>query len=372
MNINKKIKIVHISHDLDLGGLQRVIVNICKTIDHSVFDVSVICLRGLGCFTSEIERLGITVYLVPQKKHGTDYLSFLKVAKLLRKIKPDVIHTHNTQPFIDGVIGALLCGVKRIIHTDHARSFPDKRRYMFAEWVMSHFAFKVVGVSDHTSMNLIKYEHISASKIETIPNGIDPAAYQIQIDKSKKRKELGLPKSGPILGVAVRLCEQKGVSCLLKAMVSVVKHFPQVILIIAGDGELRSELENEAKQLGIQSNVFFLGLRLDIAELLKLFDIYVLPSLWEGLPMILLEAMAAGCPVIASNVGGVSSAIITGKTGILVSPAELVQLTDAIIKLLSDGHIREEYSKNGLKIFYERFDSKIAVQRYSQLYVQKK
>ncbi len=370
MNVNRKTKIVHISHDLDLGGLQRVIVNICRTIDRSVFDVSVICLRGLGCFTSEIEGLGITVYLIPQKKHGTDYFSFLKVAKLLRKIKPDVIHTHNTQPFIDGVIAALLCGVKRVIHTDHARSFPDKRRYMFAEWVMSHFAFRVVGVSDHTSMNLMKYEHISVSKIETIPNGIDPAAYQIQIDKSKKRQELGLPKSGPILGVAVRLCEQKGVSYLLKAFVSVVKHIPQAVLVIAGDGELRSELENETKQLGIQRNVFFLGLRLDIAELLKLFDVYVLPSLWEGLPMILLEAMAAGCPVIASNVGGVSTAIIDGKTGILVNPAEHVQLTDAIIGLLSDGHRREEFSSNGSKLFYEQFDSKIAVQKYSQLYVQ--
>ena len=111
--------------------------------------------------------MGIRVLYLPQKKDGTDYLAFLKVAKILRQEKTDVIHTHNTQPFIDGTIAAMISGVKTIVHTDHARDFPDKRRYMFAEWMMSQFAYKVVGVSEHTSKNLMKYEKISSKKIKS-------------------------------------------------------------------------------------------------------------------------------------------------------------------------------------------------------------
>ena len=127
-----------ITHDLAIGGLQQVVVNLCRTIDRDKFDVSVLCLRALGEFALEVEKLGIKVFFLPQKK-GTDYFSFFKVAKILRREKIEVIHTHNTQPFIDGTIGALLSGVKTIVHTDHARSFPDKRRYMFTEWVPISF-----------------------------------------------------------------------------------------------------------------------------------------------------------------------------------------------------------------------------------------
>ena len=128
----KKIRLMQITHDLAIGGLQQVVVNLCRTINRDKFDVFVLCLRAMGEFVPEVEKSGIKVFFLPQKK-GTDYFSFLKVAKILRREKIDVIHTHNTQPFIDGTIGALFSGVKTIIHTDHARAFPDKKRYMFAD-----------------------------------------------------------------------------------------------------------------------------------------------------------------------------------------------------------------------------------------------
>jgi glycosyltransferase involved in cell wall biosynthesis len=153
----KKIKLMQITHDLKIGGLQQVVVNICKSIDRNIFDISVLCLRNLGGFVPEIEKMGIKVHLLPKKRNGVDYLSFLKVAKILRDQRVDIIHTHNTQPLIDGTIGALLSGVKTVVHTDHSREYPDKRRYMFAEWLISHFVYKIVGVSEPTSRDLIKY-----------------------------------------------------------------------------------------------------------------------------------------------------------------------------------------------------------------------
>ena len=364
-----KIKVMQITHDLAIGGLQQVVVNLCKFINKDKFEVSVLCLRTLGPFVDEVRQMGIKVHFLSQPQNSTDYSSFLKVARVLRKEEIDIIHTHNTQPFVDGTLGALLSGRRiTIVHTDHARDFPDKRRYMFAEWFMSHFAYKVVGVSEHTCQNLIKYEKMSPKKVLTILNGIDGSKFDIQIDKEKKKKALGLTGYDPIIGLGVRLTEQKGITYLLKAMPIVIKEFPKVALIIAGRGHLEDELRKEAQTLGIENRVYFVGPRLDIPELLKLFDLYVLPSLWEGLPMVLLEAMAAGCPIVATDVGGVSTAIKNGVNGSLVSPADPASLGLEIIRLLGNRNIRSKYVINGLKIFRKEFSAKTMSKKYEHLY----
>ncbi len=360
---------MQITHDLAIGGLQQVVVNICRSIDRDKFDISVLCLRELGAFVPEVEALGIKVHFLPQPEKGTDYFSFLKVAKILRQEKIQVIHTHNTQPFVDGTLGALLSGRRiTIVHTDHARDFPDKRRYMFAEWLMSHFAYKVVGVSEHTSRNLIKYEKISPSKVITIPNGIDGSRFEIEIDKHKKRKELGIRDSGPVIGLGVRLAEQKGITYLLQAMPRIIRACPDITLVVVGEGELKASFQHEASELGIENHVLFPGPRLDIPELLKLFDLYVLPSLWEGMPMVLLEALAAGCPVVATDVGGVSRVIEHEKNGLLVAPRDPEALAAAVIKLLSDENLREKFIKNGLAKFRQQFSAEIMTRKYEQFY----
>lgn len=362
---------MQITHDLAIGGLQQVVVNICKSIDRKMFHVSVLCLRSLGVFVPEVEKLGIKVIYLPQKKNGTDYFSFLKVARILREENIDVIHTHNTQPLIDGTLGALLSGVKTIVHTDHARNFPDKMRYMFAEWCMSYLVYKVVGVSDHTVANLIRYEKISPKKLTTIPNGIDGGKYHVSIEKDKKRKELGIHHDGPIIGLGVRISEQKGITYLLQAMPVILSRFPDLSLVIAGEGNLIDVLRQEAEDLNVGDHVFFVGPRLDMPQLLKLFNIYVLPSLWEGLPMVLLEAMAAGCPIVATNVGGNMQAIKDGLNGTLVEPRNSGKLAEAVINLLGRPEVCETYRRNGLRIFEEKFSAEIMTRRYEELYCRK-
>jgi len=363
---------MQITHDLAIGGLQQVVVNICRSIDKNKFDISVLCLRDLGEYVTEIKNQGVKVIYLPQKHSGTDYFSFLKVAKILRDEQIDIIHTHNTQPLVDGTIGAILSGVKTIIHTDHARKFPDKKRYMFAEWLMSHFVNKIVGVSEHTSNNLIKYEKISPKKIITIPNGIDGLKYNIKIDREKKKKELGITRDGPIIGLGVRLIKSKGITYLLKAMPELIKTFPDITLVIAGMGDYENQLKKEANEIGVDKNTLFIGPRLDMPELLKLFDLYVLPSLSEGLPMVLLEAMAAGCPIIATKVGGIELAITDGENGLLIEPRNSQLLTKNIITLLNDNKLRASIIKNGYRIFKEKFSAQIMMERYEKLYLEKK
>lgn len=367
--MKNKIKLMQITHDLAIGGLQQVIVNICRTIDRDKFDVLVLCLRNMGEFVPDVEKLGIKVVYLPQKESGADYFSFLKVAKILREENVEIIHTHNTQPFIDGTIGALLSGVKSIIHTDHARDFPDKKRYMFAEWVMSHFAYKVVGVSDHTSYNLNKYERIPTRKITTITNGIDESIYNVNINIENKKRELGIKEKGFVIGLGARLSEQKGITYLLKAMPAIIEEFSDITLVIAGIGECERELKREVNDLGIATNTMFIGARLDMQEVLKVYDLYVLPSLYEGLPMVLLEAMAAGSPIVATDVGGNSMAIEHGVNGSLVESMNPTILAQEVISLLKDKNLREQYVKNGYVIFRKKFSARTMTEQYEKLYL---
>ncbi|HLV31551.1 MAG TPA: glycosyltransferase [Chitinispirillaceae bacterium] len=368
-NLSKrKIKILQVTHDLEMGGLQKVIVNICRNIDKSKFDISVLCLRKKGAFSTEIEQLGVPVTIIPQKQAGTDYFTFLKIARFFKQNKPDVVHTHNTQPLIEGGIAALISGVKRVIHTDHAKIYPDRRRYMIAEWFISHFVSKIVGVSDYTSRELHEYERISRSKITTILNGIDPVFFSININKINKKKEFDILSKGPILGIISRLITIKGIGNLLKSMPAIIKNHPDSCLIVAGDGPSKHDLMKQTISLGIVKNVLFIGPRSDIAQLLKLFDILVLPSLKEGLPMILLEAMAAECPIIASNVGGIPEIIENKINGLLVEPGNIADLTKAILGLLADPLLRKTIIHNNISAVHKKYTAAIMTEKYQKLY----
>ncbi|MCI5164772.1 MAG: glycosyltransferase [Candidatus Electrothrix sp. GM3_4] len=360
---------MQITHDLAIGGLQQVVVNLCRTIDRNKFHTTVLCLRALGPLVEEIERLGIKVMLLPQKKSGTDYFSFLKVAKILRKERIQVIHTHNTQPLLDGTIGAILSGGRqRIIHTDHARQFPDKKRYMFAEWCMSHFVYKVVGVSEQTTDNLWSYEKIPRRKLMTIENGIDGSLFQISIDKQAKRKELGIPAVGPVIGAISRIEKVKGIKYLLQAMPKIINKFPDITLLIVGDGSEKSSLKAEARQLDVEKNVKFTGARDDIPEILQVLDIYLLPSLSEGLPMGLLEAMAAGCPVIASDVGGIKSVVTNKETVIIVEPGNVQDLLFAVICSLRKTYLEQSVACEVCSALPEKYCAEAMMQKYCDLY----
>jgi len=240
---------------------------------------------------------------------------------------------------------------------------------MFAEWVLSHWVYRIVGVSNETSKNLVDYEKISPKKIVTIRNGVVGDTFQRPINKFAKRAELGIPSSAPVIGLAARLTEQKGLTFLLQALPAVLRAQRDLRLVIAGDGPLRRNLEEEAQRVGVGSHVHFLGPRTDMPDILQLFDVYVLPSIWEGLPMVLLEAMAAGCPIVATNVGGNPDAVRDGYNGYLVPARDPDALATRVIGLLSDRRQREEFGRNGRTLFDREFSAAIMARSYEQLYL---
>lgn len=364
-----KLKLMQITHDLAIGGLQQIVVNLCRTIDRDRFAVSVLCLRSLGEFAPVVRAMGIEVLLLPQKPGRVDYLSFLKVAKILRERNIDIIHTHNTQPLIDGTLGALMSGVKTIVHTDHGRQFPDKKRYMAAERVMSQFVYRIVGVSEPTSRDLITHEKIAPHKVMTIHNGIDVDAFAVNIDRQAMKRSLGIAKKGPVIGLGARLSAEKGITYLLKAMPALIRKHPDITLLIAGTGDAAPALMDETSALGIADHVVFAGPRLDMPNVLKVLDLYVLPSLREGLPTVLLEAMAAGCPLVATNVGGNAMAVRHGENGSLVAAQSPEALAAEILSLLGSTQTMSRYAEAGLRTVRERFSAAVMTARYQTLYL---
>jgi glycosyltransferase involved in cell wall biosynthesis len=257
-----------------------------------------------------------------------------------------------------------------VVHTDHARSFPDKVRYMVAEHVLSYFTFKMVGVSEHTTANLIRYEKIPRRKLVTILNGIEGGAYHgPPIDLAAKRRELGLPATGPVIGTIARFTDQKGITYLIEAMPELLRAHPTLSLVVAGEGELAPEYHRRAAELGVTGQVHIVGVRTDVADLLQLFSAFVLPSVWEGLPMVILEALAAGCPIVASGVGGVPSAIQHEVNGSLVEPRQPAQLARQIGRLLSDDELRERYRVEGRRVFQARYSAEAMTRQYEKLYL---
>ncbi|HKG95623.1 MAG TPA: glycosyltransferase [Gemmatimonadaceae bacterium] len=364
-----RLRLLQVTEDLGMGGLEQVVATICRNVDRERFEPAVVCLRNKGPLADQLEDEGVRVFLLDSPPGKPDYFAFRRVARLIRERGFDVVHTHNTQAFMDGGLGAKLAGVPTLVHTDHARIFPDKRRYMFAEHVLSHLAYRVVGVSEDTSANLVRYEKISREKLLTIPNGIDGRRYNVTVDAAAKRRELGLPAEGPVIGLGARLTPQKGLIHLLRAMAVLQQRVPNLSCVIAGEGELDAELKSAARELGVDDRVRFVGMRLDLPQLLKVFDLYVLPSEWEGLPMAILEAMGSGCPIVATDVGGLRTAIESDVNGRLVPPRDPQALADAIAGLLASPETRRRYAAEAKGTFHERFSAEAMTRRYEKLYL---
>lgn len=365
-----RLRVLHIVNTMCIGGLQRVVETLCEATNPDRFEVSVLCLGQVGDIGKEMRARGFRVDGLPDSDPDEpDRLAPLKVFKYLKQYPADVVHTHNTQAMMEGIAPAFGARVPVRIHTDHARLYPDRTAYILAERYLSHLTTKVVAVSDHTAEELRTHQKISDRKLVTIPNGIDASAYVGQFDVAAKKRELGLPENGPVIGLAARLAEQKGLIHLLEAMPVLQSRFPDLHLLIAGEGELEASLKQSAVELGVDGQTHFLGPRRDVPELYAAMDLFMLPSYWEGLPMAILEAMAAGLPVVGCDVGGVATAVRPGINGLLVEPGRPDDLAEATTELLLDPNRMTQFGEAASKIFQETFSAEPMARAYERLYV---
>lgn len=365
----RRLRVLQVTHDLGVGGLPRVVETLCRTIDPTRFEVSVLCLNEGGELADALKADGFEVSVLEKAPGKPVYSSSFRVGDFLKAREYDVVHSHNTQPFFDAAIGSIIARRPVLVHTDHARDFPDKLRYMVLEHLLSWRAYRVVGVSQHTTDNLNRYEWIPRSRLVTIPNGIDGGLFEQPVDRSRIRSSLGVGDQDVVAVLGARLEVQKDIPTLLAAMKLLVDRMPALHLVIAGDGALREELQALTRELGLSSRVHFAGVRLDMPDILRASDLFVMSSVWEGLPMVILEALAAGCPIVSTAVGGVPSAVVDGETGLLVPSRSPDALAGAIERVVTEGTLRQRLSSAGRALFAARFSAKVMARRYEELYV---
>jgi glycosyltransferase involved in cell wall biosynthesis len=365
----KRVRLLQVVPSLAIGGLERVVETLTRTVDRDRFEVAVACLREKGPFAEGLESEGFEVHVTSPTPGHPSRWAFRALRHFIREWGPDVVHTHNTEAFLEGAMASVGSGVTTLVHTDHARDFPDKWRYMAAERLASTVAYRVVGVSEATTENLHRYVRIPRKKLITIENGVDGAPFRTAVDRSGARASFGIDAGQPVIGLAARLETQKGIDYLLQALPAVLTAVPDCLLLIAGTGSQEGELRRETERLGLSEQVRFLGDVHEIAQFLSVLDLFLIPSRWEGLPMALLEAMAASRTVVAATVGGIPGVISHGENGWLVPPGDPEALSAGIITLLSNPALRGGLATSALQTFESRYSAEVMARRYEALYL---
>ena len=319
MITNGKKNILQLVNGVGVGGAELKLLELVKYLNEKYPNKykQIVCSVGQGgALKNEFERLGVKVFVFP-KLHKFDVVLIFKVAWLMRKEKIDIVQTTLLYADVIGALAAKLANVKIVFswetasHTNNVFHGSIQRRVGYR--LAMKFVNKIIAVSGEVKKSLIEWRRINPSKIKVVHYGVDISKFN-KFNKTLKKKEIGVDGNFPILGVVSRLQLEKGHVFLLQALVEVVKKFPNTKCIFVGSGIYRKKLEKKVQMLRLEKNVLFLGFRDDIADLLVIMDIFILPSLSEGMPNAVLEAMACSLPVVASSVGGIPEAIINNQT----------------------------------------------------------
>ena len=348
------------------GGAERLITKLAGALDRRSFR-SVVCLFRPGWLKDQCERHGIPTYVIPNKG-VLDFSWLICFFRLIEDEKVSIIHAHEFDAIVHGTMAAFFARIP-VVATIHGKNyFWEKASRRMAYRFVSRYA-KMVAVSQDLKKFVIERVGIPSERIRVIYNGIDQHPLVNASDVKQCLNELELTDDQQVVGVVGSLYPVKGHRYLLEAVPSVVEQCPQARFVIVGRGDQEKVLTEQVKRLGIGKYVRFLGLRQDIPRLLSIMDVFVLPSLSEGLSMATLEAMAAGKPVLATRVGGNPELVIEGETGLLVPSEDSHALGIGIVRILNDGELAGKLGKNAVHRVQDHFDIKIMAHNYQDLYL---
>jgi len=365
----KKIKVMQLTWGMGIGGLERVIMNLCHYLDKEKYDVSVYCLHKKGIFGEVLESEGYNIYFLKGQNRLNKYIQCLQLASFLKKKKIDILHSHNTTALLDGVLARHLAKIPVHIHTDHIKPHGIKHRHLLAEKFASYFVDRIVAVSKYTREELVLKQGINPKKIEVIYNGVNILSASNHQTLRKIQKELGIFDVQYVVGIIGRLEKQKGYELLLDAAVYILKEFPRKIkFIFVGEGLEEEKLKHKAINLGIYKHIIFTGERVDALSILPLFDVFVMTSYKEGMPMVLLEAMAMRKPIVSTAVGGIPEIVKDGENGFLIYSRNPETLAKKILTLLKNQDLRISMGNAGFKLYNQYFTVDIMVKKYQYLY----
>lgn len=361
------IKVLFIVESLDVGGAELSLLKWLRHCDRGTFAPSVIALSD-GILREELNRLKIPNIIFP-KQHPFDIFFLYGLIKQIRQIAPDVVHCRNGIPAISyGVLAARLAGIP-IICSIHGRTHYINKN--FKTWLWFHImklSRLIIVVTQNIKDEIVHLGGIDPKIIKVIYNGIDTSAVIHEV-KAQLRRDFQFTEQDFIVGTVGNLRAIKGQRYLIEAMPLILQKQPAAQIVMIGQGPEERNLNALAQNLGIASQIRFLGYRKDAQQIIGMFDVFVLPSLSEGFPNVLLEAIMAGVPVVATNAGGVPEIVHHGKEALLVNPADATELAAAILHLADQPELRNILVKNALGRVKDQFDIRTTLTRYDAAYL---
>lgn len=356
------MRVAHIIKVTRISGAERHLLVLLEALRQRGVDAHLLMLveadKPMADMAREAQARGIPLRALTIQRDIDPSLVF-KLRRALREIAPDIAHSHLIHADLYGLCAAKLAGIGVLISSRHNddqfRHHPVWRRISPWLWRATSGG---IAISAAIKDFMIQVEGAPSEKIHVARYGL-PETWVADAELRAARQglcaELRLDEDALLLGIVCRLVEQKGVAYALRAFQRMRARFPTAHLVIAGDGELRSELETLAAELGIAAHVHWLGWRRDAATMIGAFDALLLPSQWEGFGLVLLEAMARRVPVIASRVSAIPEVVVHGETGLLVAPRDVDALAAAMNRLLADHALRQHMGLLGAARLEERF-----------------
>jgi sugar transferase (PEP-CTERM/EpsH1 system associated) len=365
--MTRPIHVVHVLHSLAVGGTEGGVINLIRSLGADM-QHTVIAVTTLGPLAARVPA-GVAVHCVG-KRPGWDLPAMIRLVRLIGRLRPQVVHTRNWGAF-DAVLAARLTRVPVVIHGEHGREAEDpaglgwrrnRLRRLFAPLID-----RFVAVSLELGRWLVDVVGISPARVVTIHNGVDAKRFSDE-EREHGRRVLNLAPDAIAIGTVGRLDPVKDQMGLLEAFAGIAAAERGAVLIIAGDGPCRAALEERARQADLVGRVRLLGERSDIPRVLGALDIFVLPSIAEGISNTILEAMATGLPVVATRTGGNPELVEDGVTGTLVPVGDRAALAAAVSHYVTDLDARALHGKSGRQRAMEHFELNRMAQRYRDLY----
>ena len=371
----ERVRILHLIHSAAFGGGPAMVELLCRRLHGQDFEMSLVTSDD-GELPARLDALGMRIELLPLARKQTFVKNIPRLAGVIRAQAPDLVHVHGHFAASLGQVAIQLAGRVPTIYSVQWPAYLDddgpysRVRNWLAERLSCGLARRVVAVSDHDRESLLQRRLCVPAKLTVIHNTYDPERIAAGDGTSlplvaRARSEAD---GGPVLGFIGRLVDQKGCEVLVRAMPQVLALHPTARLTIVGDGPQRPRLQSLVNDLDLQKAVVFAGFQPVTGALLDRMDALVVPSIYEPLGIVALEAMARGRPVVASAVGGLPEVVEDGKTGVLVPAGRVIELAAAINRLLDSPQTRQSMGRAGLQRVRERFSPDLCIAAYAAEY----
>ncbi|MDQ6799436.1 MAG: glycosyltransferase [Acidobacteriota bacterium] len=371
MNAQRPIRLLWLIDSLTVGGAENLVIPFERSIDRSRIELSICCLATIGGNAIEEQlRTGGAPLLNLAARSLRDAGAFRRLLRFVRQKQFDVIHAHLTYAAIWAAVISRITGIPSVatLHVAPPTSGRAAIRDRLMRLVLNRWSRRVVAVSDALRERYLEQGGFDPEKVVTVYNGIEVGRFRGDANRQALRAEFDLPPESRVVVTVSVLRPGKGIDVLLSAISSIVERVPDAYFLIVGDGPLKAEWEDLARSSGVADRVRWAGYRRDVEAILPGCDLFVLPSLEDAFPTVLLEAMAAGLPAVASATGGIPEIVTPDVTGLLVPPGSPEPLAAAISDLLLDPTRIARMRRCSQLMVEERFSTKAWIGRLEQLY----